>query len=259
MKVVGIIPARYESSRLPNKLLLKIAGKTLIERVYEQVSKAQKLDEVVVATDNEQIAQLVEQFGGNCLMTSAEHLCGTDRCAEAATILGNRFDFVVNIQGDEPFIEPQQIDDLVAQLTNDTEILTHKRAIHTLDQLCKNSLVKVVTNAHDYAIYFSRQPIPFIRDKPMSEWLSITTFWEHVGIYAFRKDILQKIATLEPTHNEQLEKIELLRWVENDLKIKILATNYQSISIDTPEDFELACSLIEAAGKPELARSSKFV
>ncbi len=241
MKILGVIPARYASSRFPGKPLADLLGKSMVERVYLQCKKAKHLSEIVVATDHQQIHEHVLGFGGRSCLTSNQHHSGTDRCCEAMTIHQSTFDFVVNIQGDEPFIDPQQIDLLCASLDEHTELATLIQRIITLDQLVSANEAKVVLNSHNEAMYFSRSPIPFVQKQPQSNWLDHGIFFRHVGLYAYRKDILQAITKLPVSNLERSESLEQLRWIENGYKIKTVETDAEEgMCIDTPEDLEKA-------------------
>jgi 3-deoxy-manno-octulosonate cytidylyltransferase (CMP-KDO synthetase) len=238
MKILGIIPARYASSRFPAKMLADIQGKPMIQHVYERASKAQCLDKLVVATDNELIAKVVQGFGGEAIITQENHPSGTDRCFEALQLTNGKFDYVVNIQGDEPFIIPEQIALLASKLDGTTEIAT--LIIKALDneKLFNIGEVKVVLDKDQNGIYFSRQVIPFLRNIPQSDWLKQHDFYRHVGMYAYRADILEKITQLLPSSLEKAESLEQLRWIENGFKIKTAITEHDSYCIDTPEDLE---------------------
>ncbi len=240
MRILGVIPARYASSRFPGKPLADICGKSMIQRVYKRVTATPVLDHVVVATDDERIVAHVNDFGGNCLLTRTDHRNGTSRCLEVVQILEQQhdyFDVVVNIQGDEPFIKPAQIEQL-AVLFNDenTQIGSLINRITDTNDLWNSNVVKVVRNLNGEAIYFSRQPIPFLRDIPADDWPKKATFYRHMGLYAYRTDILKKINQLTPTFLEQSEKLEQLCWLENGYNIKLGVTDYSGIGIDSPED-----------------------
>lgn len=242
MKVVGIIPARYASTRFPGKPLVMIQGKTMIQRVYEQASKAGVLNELIVATDDERIRAHVLDFGGRVMMTSTDHRTGTERCNEVVSALsasGDLFDVAINIQGDEPFINPGQIE-LVAScfLNEQVEIATLVKKITRPDDLNRTTVMKVVVSLDNRALYFSRQLIPFVRGVPESEWLSHHTFYKHIGIYAFRTGVLAAVARLSPTPLETAESLEQLRWLENGHTIHVAVTEHESHSIDTPEDLD---------------------
>lgn len=247
MKIIGIIPARYASSRFPGKPLVDMLGQTMIQRVYAQVKKSKSLQDVVVATDDERIHDHVLSFGGNSCMTLASHHSGTDRCHEALTLQKEKYDFAINIQGDEPFIDPHQIDLLCSSLTQQTELATLIQKISTLEQLLSPGEAKVVINHTQEAIYFSRAPIPFVQKAEQKDWLSKTTFYRHVGLYAYRADVLEKITKLSPSPLEKAESLEQLRWIENGFKIKTVETEMEeSICIDTPEDLEKALLILKS-------------
>jgi len=239
MKIIGIIPARFASTRFPGKPLVDISGKSMIQRVYEQSKKAKSLNDVIVATDDSRIEQHIKSFGGNVIMTSEHHQSGTDRCFEAIQKYDSTADIVINIQGDEPFIRPEQID-LVASCFNsaNVEIATLVKKISTNEELYNPNTPKVVLNRNKEAIYFSRQTIPFIRGENEMEWLNNHTFYKHIGIYAYRTGILGKLTTLKQSSLELAEALEQLRWVENGYKIKVEITDFESIAIDVPEDLK---------------------
>ena len=238
MKVLGIIPARYASTRFPGKPLVDIQGKTMIQRVYEQAMKAKSLSKVIVATDDERIFNHVKSFKGEVMMTSDVHQSGTDRCAEVINQLSSEaFDAVVNIQGDEPFINPIQIDSVVEVLKKEPfMIATLVNRIHTEGVIHNPNIVKAVFSSEGKAIYFSRSPIPYLRNTPTDEWLSKGEFYKHIGLYAYKSAVLKEIALLPPSRLEQLESLEQLRWLENGYSIGIAETDLETIGIDTPED-----------------------
>ena len=240
MKVVGIIPARYASTRFPGKPLALIKGKPMIQRVYEQALKS-ALDAVVVATDDVRIADAVMDFGGQYVMTDPNHRSGTDRCCEAMDLLETQYDAVVNIQGDEPFIDPRQID-LVLQLISrdDTELASLAKRIEDADELFSPNTVKVVMDKEGKALYFSRHPIPFMRNEERNTWLDKGTFYKHIGIYAYKADTLRQIAAMQPTPLEKAELLEQLRWLENGMCIRMGVTQTENVSIDEPTDIEKA-------------------
>ncbi len=211
----------------------------MIQRVYEQAKKATSLAEVIVATDDERIESHVKNFGGNVVMTSTSHQSGTDRCYEAATIFSGASDIIINIQGDEPFIYPEQID-LVASCFNEssTNIATLVKKINSEEELFNVNTPKVILNKNKEAIYFSRQTIPLIRGKETSDWLNAHTFYKHIGIYAYRTSVLKEITQLNTSSLENAEALEQLRWIENGYKIKVEITAYESIAVDTPEDLK---------------------
>ena len=238
MKVIAIIPARYASTRFPAKPLAMLGGKPIVQRVYEAVAEA--VERVVVATDDERIYDAVASFGGEVVMTSTEHQSGTDRCAEAFEKLGSKADIVINVQGDEPFIKPSQIKSLIECFDNDTiDIATLVKpfsAEDSIDTLENPNSPKVVLNEANEAIYFSRSVIPYLRGVERSEWLKRHTFYKHIGIYAFRADVLGAVARLQQTQLEKAEKLEQLRWLESGYKIGVGVTDIETIGIDTPED-----------------------
>jgi len=245
MKYLGIIPARYASTRFPGKMLAKIHGKTMIRHVYEQCLKSLTLSKVIIATDDERIKEECESFGAQVLMTVPEHPSGTDRCFEAYTKLKEEFDFIINIQGDEPFIKPEQIDMLISGLNDKTELSTLIKKIDNNSILFNVGNVKVTFNNKMEALYFSRHPIPYLRGIEEQTWLEKHSFFEHVGLYAYRADILKSITLLEPSSLETAESLEQLRWMENGYKIKLVETNWDSFCVETPEDLIIAESLIQ--------------
>ena len=250
MKVVGIIPARYASTRFPGKPLALIKGKPMIQRVYEQALKS-KLDAVVIATDDVRIADAVMDFGGQYVMTSPNHRSGTDRCCEALDLLKTKYDAVVNIQGDEPFIDPKQIDLLVDLIVrDDTPLASLAKRIDDADELFSPNAVKVVVNQEGNAMYFSRSPIPFMRNVDRDEWLAKGRFYKHIGIYAYKADVLHQVARMEPSALEQAESLEQLRWLENGLAIRMALSDAENISIDTPDDLHRAEQYAQT--KPEI-------
>ncbi|MBS1488320.1 MAG: 3-deoxy-manno-octulosonate cytidylyltransferase [Bacteroidetes bacterium] len=245
MKIIGIIPARFASSRFPGKPLVDMLGQTMIERVYYQVKKSKRLHKIVVATDDQRIFDHIVSFGGNAVITREDHPSGTDRCFEALQKQNEKFDFAINIQGDEPFIDPAQIDLLCASITMQTELATLIQKIATREQLHSAGEAKVVVNHQGDAIYFSRSPIPFVQKAEPKDWLNQTTFYRHVGLYAYRSDILEKITKLAPSLLEKAESLEQLRWIENGFKIKTVETEMEeSICIDTPEDLQRALVIL---------------
>lgn len=238
----GIIPARYASTRFPGKPLAMIGEKSMIRRVWEQASKS--LNKVYVATDDERILEAVKQFGGNAIMTSSSHSTGTERCAEAAAKLlekGEKIDVVVNIQGDEPFIRPGQIDLLVSSFSDSAvDIATLVRQTKKGEDIFNPNQPKVVLDAFGNAIYFSRAAIPYIRDISVDEWSDRFTFLKHLGIYAYRTSVLMKIVKLPQGVLEKAESLEQNRWLENGYRIRVSLTEWECIGIDTPGDLESA-------------------
>ena len=242
MKFIGVIPARYASSRFPGKPLAILGGKTMIQRVYEQVREV--LDDVYVATDDQRIFDQVKSFGGNVVMTSPDHKSGTDRIQEAVTIIGGDYDVVVNIQGDEPFIQRSQIetvchcfDDPQTQIATLGKPFTIEMGIEALEN--PNS-PKVVLDNQGYAMYFSRSIIPFIRGKEKNEWPGLYPFLKHIGLYAYRTEVLAEITRLPQSSLEIAESLEQLRWLQNGYKIKVGTTDVETIGIDTLADLERA-------------------
>jgi 3-deoxy-manno-octulosonate cytidylyltransferase (CMP-KDO synthetase) len=240
MKILGVIPARYDSSRFPGKPLVVINGKTMIRRVYEQAVKCDKLARVIVATDNEAIFNHVLSFQGNVMMTDVRHTSGTERCDEVAGNLrsaGEDYDCVINIQGDEPYIEPEQISQVAGCFNNpQTGLATLIKMIQSQEELASPNVVKVVVDTEGYALLFSRSVIPFFRGKDPQTWLSGATYYKHIGIYGYRTSILEKIVTLPVSELERTESLEQLRWLYNGYRIKTQLTEYESIAIDTPAD-----------------------
>ena len=245
MKSIGIIPARYGSFRLEGKPLIDLGGKTMIERVYERATHSH-LDEVLIATDDDRIYHKAKSFGANVVMTGL-HENGTARCVEALVKTTGHYDIMVNIQGDEPFIMPIQINDLLRAFKNpNTEIATLSKKIESLKEITNPNIVKVVFGQDKKALYFSRSPIPFLRDIPQEHWLNKGLFYRHIGLYAFRTDfLLGSYQQLKPSPLEQFEKLEQLRWLENDINIQIVLTQYQSIGIDTAEDVQKALEYLK--------------
>lgn len=239
MKIIGIIPARYASSRFPGKPLIDIRGKTMIQRVVEQAQKAKLLNDVVVATDDKKILDVVNGFGGKAIMTEETHQSGTDRCFEAIQHFDKTADVIINIQGDEPFIHPNQID-LVASCFEDSsvQIATLVKKISNTEELFNPNIPKVLLNNRSEAIYFSRQTLPYIRNKKEEEWLTEHTFYKHIGIYGYKYEILKQITALKPSTLEQAESLEQLRWIEGGYKIKTKITDFESVAVDVPDDLK---------------------
>ena len=219
----------------------------MINRVYEQVAKSEKVTEIVVATDHPEISDHVMKFGGNVCMTGQHHVSGTDRCFEAMTKQESSFDYVINIQGDEPFIQPQQIDLLASMLDGQTEIATLVRRISDPSALFNPNVVKVVLNHLNEALYFSRSTIPHLRNVAHDQWLDSHTFYKHIGMYAYRTDILGLITSLSVGKLEQAESLEQLRWLENGYRIRTSETETEALGIDTPADLEKAIEFIKAS------------
>ena len=237
MEILGIIPARFASTRFPGKPLVDINGMSMIQRVYTQAKKSKSLFKVIVATDDSRIYKHVLDFGGEVVMTSVNHQSGTDRCKEALKLSRVECDMLINIQGDEPFIDPEQIDKLASCFyIKGVQIATLVKKITNLEDLFNTNVAKVVLNKNNEALYFSRCPIPFSRNYEEKDWLNQTTYYKHIGIYGFSKFNLNGVTKLEPSNLEKAESLEQLRWIENGFKITAAITSFESISIDSPED-----------------------
>lgn len=245
MKIIGIIPARYASTRFPGKPLVQIGGRSMIQRVYEQVLKSKALQTVVVATDNQEIFDHVQNFGGQACMTADTHVSGTDRCFEVLAKQTQQYDYVINIQGDEPFIAPEQIELLASLLNGQTELATLVKKIYEQEVLLNPNIVKAVVSKTGEALYFSRSPIPYWRGKE-TDWVNQHTYFKHIGMYAYRADILEKITQLTVSALEKAESLEQLRWLENGFRIKVAETMLETLGIDTPEDLERANIALQA-------------
>lgn len=243
-----IIPARYASTRFPGKPLAMIADKYMIQRVYEQACKS--VETVYIATDDQRIYDAASGFGGNAVFTSPAHTSGTDRCAEAAKIImtetGKRIDVVINVQGDEPFIKPEQIDLLKSCFSDkDVTLATLIRKTAAGEDIFNPGRPKVILDVNSNAIYFSRAAIPFIRDHQSSQWTSLHTYYMHIGLYAYKSDVLEKITSLPQSPLEKAESLEQNRWIENGYKIRCAETAWESFGIDTPEDLDKAINNYE--------------
>lgn len=246
MKFIGIIPARYASTRFPGKPLAILGGKTVIERVYEQVTSV--LNDVWVATDDERIYDTVTAFGGQAVMTRSDHKSGTDRIEEAAEKIGAEADVMINVQGDEPFIQPSQIATVKALFDDpDVQIGTLGKPFESIEAVCNPNSPKIVCDVKGYALYFSRSVIPYIRGKKQTEWLSSFPFLKHIGLYAYRREVLAEITKLPQSPLEKAESLEQLRWLQNGYRIKVGLTNVETVGIDTPEDLARAERLIHTA------------
>lgn len=247
MKFIAIIPARYASTRFPGKPLADMVGKPMIQRVYEQVKRA--VHDVWVATDDSRIFETVKAFGGKAVMTSTDHRSGTDRIQEAYSKIGEDFDVVINVQGDEPFIQPEQIESLKECFdSKDVELATLVKPFKKedgFDVLFNPNSPKVVINKENEAIYFSRSIVPYIRDAHHTEWLDKHIFYKHIGMYAYRVDVLKEITQLPQSSLEKAESLEQLRWIENGYRIRVGYTDVETIGIDTPEDMERAIKLLK--------------
>ena len=239
MKFIAIIPARYASTRFPGKPLAILGGKPVIQRVYEQVSSV--LEEVYVATDDDRIFQAVEAFGGRAVMTSDRHRSGTDRIQEAATTIGTDADVVINVQGDEPFIHPSQIKALCRCFDNPTtQIATLGKPFETIEAVKNPNSPKIVVDNQGFALYFSRSVIPFVRGVDEAEWLNRYPFLKHLGLYAYRREVLREVTQLPMSSLEAAESLEQLRWLQNGYRIRVAETNIETVGIDTPDDLERA-------------------
>lgn len=242
MDYIAIIPARYGSSRFPGKPLAMLGGKPIIQRVYERVSES--FQHVFVATDDERISQCVENFGGHAIMTRSDHKSGTDRCREAYEKCGVKADVVVNVQGDEPFIAPAQLEEIKHCFDDaETQIATLVQPFAPTDgweALSNPNSPKVVVDSRNFALYFSRSVIPYLRGRDTKEWLTAHTFYKHIGLYAYRVEALQQITALPQSTLEKAESLEQLRWLEAGLRIKVGYTDVRTIGIDTPEDLQHA-------------------
>ena len=244
MNIIGIIPSRYASTRFPGKPLAMINGKSMVQRVYEQALKTHNLSKVVVATDDDRIFNHVKSFGGEAVMTATSHINGTSRCLEALEILESQqtvssIDAVINIQGDEPFVRPEDIDNITTLFSDGkADIVTLAIKISQPDEIIDPNTVKVVMDVNKFALYFSRQAVPYVRGVQTEQWQRCHDFFKHIGLYGCRTDILKKIALLPPSPLESSEKLEQLRWLENGFRIKVKTTDFESLSVDTPDDLK---------------------
>ena len=237
MKFIAIIPARYASTRFPGKPLVSIQGKPMVQHVYEKVTQSGLFEKVIVATDDNRIQKAVEEFGGEVALTDVNHQSGTDRCGEVINKLEEVFDVVVNIQGDEPFIKQEQLEDLVSLFRKTpAQIGTLKKELSNSEDVFNSNIVKVVDGLDKRALYFSRNPIPFVRDFEQKDWLSKQKFYKHIGLYGYRFDVLKELVQLQSSMLEMSESLEQLRWLENGYQIFIAETKFESIGIDTPDD-----------------------
>lgn len=237
--IIGILPARFASTRFPAKALTDIGGKPMIQRTWEQACKAQSLAEIWIATDHPEIERAALSFGAQVVMTSPKHPTGTDRCYQAFTLTKSQAQYLINIQGDEPFIQPEQIDLLAALLVSDNvEIATLIKKIEHYQELESPNTAKVAINEMGKALFFSRHPIPFLRNEPRANWLNHHTYFKHIGMYAYRTDILKKIVSLPQGSLEIAESLEQLRWLEAGFSISTAITPYESLGIDTPSDLD---------------------
>ena len=239
MKYIAVIPARFASTRFPGKPLAVLGGKTVIQRVYEQVSSV--LDEVYVATDDERIREAVASFGGRAVMTRTDHKSGTDRIQEAVEKIGTDADVVINVQGDEPFIQPSQVETLMHLFDEpETQIGTLGKRFESMEAVENPNSPKIVTDARGFALYFSRSVIPFVRGKESREWFGEYPYLKHLGIYAYRREVLAAVTRLPQSPLEKAESLEQLRWLENGYRIRVGLTDVETVGIDTPEDLQRA-------------------
>ncbi|MBQ8046355.1 MAG: 3-deoxy-manno-octulosonate cytidylyltransferase [Prevotella sp.] len=244
MKFIAIIPARYASTRFPGKPLAMLNGKTVIERVYQQVSKV--IENVYVATDDKRIFDAVEGFGGKAVMTRIDHKSGTDRIEEAVEKIGGTWDVVINVQGDEPFIQPSQIETLCRQFEQaETQIATLGKPFTEMAAIENPNSPKIVVDNRGFALYFSRSVIPYVRGEERENWLTAYPFLKHIGLYAYRTEVLKAITQLPQSSLEKAESLEQLRWLQNGYRIRVGLTNVETVGIDTPEDLKKAEEFLE--------------
>ncbi|MFK8044013.1 MAG: 3-deoxy-manno-octulosonate cytidylyltransferase [Crocinitomicaceae bacterium] len=238
MKVLAIIPARYASSRFPGKPLVDIQGKSMIQRVYEQVEKAKLVSKTIVATDDQRIFDEVTEFGGAVMMTGTHHQSGTSRCGEVVAEYTG-FDVIINVQGDEPLVQPSQIDAVLRLFSkSNVKIGTLVKSIQSTNELFNPNRIKVVLNHSNEALYFSRQPIPHQANQEEENWLNTAKFWKHIGIYAWTSEILTELHSLAPTDIEKQESLEQLRWLYHGYTIQTVQTDIETPNVDTPEDLQ---------------------
>ena len=239
LSFAAVIPARYASTRFPGKPLAMLGGKTVIERVYQLVRKV--VDEVYFATDDERIAQAVNDFGGRAVMTSPNHQSGTDRIEEVVEKVPVEADVIINVQGDEPFIQPSQIETLCRLFVDpQTQIATLGKPFDTMDAVVNPNSPKIICDLQGYAMYFSRSVIPYIRGKEQAEWLQSFPYLKHLGLYAYRREVLRKVTMLPQSPLEKAESLEQLRWLQNGYRIKVGTTDVETVGIDTPDDLKRA-------------------
>lgn len=245
MKFIGIIPARYASTRFPGKSLALLGGKPVIQHVYEKV--ATMLEAAYVATDDERIYDVVKAFGGQVVMTRTDHKSGTDRIEEAIEKIGGEWDVVVNVQGDEPFVAKSQLDTICHCFDDPTtQIATLGKPFESMEAVQNPNSPKIVVDNMGFAMYFSRSVIPYVRGKEKSSWLTHYPFLKHLGIYAYRKDVLRQVTQLPQSSLEIAESLEQLRWLQNGFKIKVGTTDVETVGIDTPQDLERAEEFLKA-------------
>ena len=244
MKFIAIIPARYASTRFPGKPLAMLGGKPVIQRVYEQAKAV--LGKAYVATDDDRIRETVEQFGGQVIMTRADHKSGTDRIEEAAEKIETTADVIINVQGDEPFIQRSQIETLCQQFDDpQTQIATLGKRFESMEAVENPNSPKIVCDTKGFALYFSRSVIPFIRGVERQEWFGKFPFLKHLGIYAYRREVLQEITKLPQSPLEIAESLEQLRWLQNGYRIRVGETDVETVGIDTPEDLKRAETFLQ--------------
>lgn len=245
MKFIGIIPARYASTRFPGKPLAQLGGKPVIQHVYEKVAAV--LEAAYVATDDERIYDVVKSFGGQVVMTRTDHKSGTDRIEEAIEKIGGEWDVVVNVQGDEPFVAKSQLDTICHCFDDPTtQIATLGKPFESMEAVQNPNSPKIVVDNMGFAMYFSRSVIPYVRGKEKSSWLTHYPFLKHLGIYAYRKDVLRQVTQLPQSSLEIAESLEQLRWLQNGFKIKVGTTDVETVGIDTPQDLERAEEFLKA-------------
>lgn len=238
-KAIAIIPARYASQRLPGKPLLEIEGKSLIQHVYDNAMKCKTLSRVIIATDDERILSKCQEFGAEAIMTPAELASGTDRLAFVVEKLNLDDDIILNIQGDEPLLEAETIDNLINTFSKSgADVGTLIKKIEDKEELFNPNAVKVVCDKNNFALYFSRSTIPYIRDQKEENWLKLNSFWKHIGVYAYRKSALKRFSELEQSHLESLEKLEQLRLLEDGARYLCIETDMKMLGVDTVEDLE---------------------
>ena len=248
MKFIAIIPARYASTRFPGKPLALLGGRPVIQHVYEKA--AQALDEAYVATDDERIARVVESFGGHAIMTRADHKSGTDRIEEAAEKIGTDADVVINIQGDEPFVDASQLKTLQSLFDcEETPIGTLGKRIYSSEPTENPNSPKIVCDKQGFALYFSRSVIPFVRGQEPKSWLNHYPYLKHLGLYAYRREVLREVTQLPQSPLELAESLEQLRWLENGYRIRVGLTDVETVGIDTPADLERAEQFLINQGK----------
>ncbi len=244
MRILGIIPARYGSSRFPGKPLIDLKGKTMIQRVVEGAAKSSLLTDLIVATDDERIAEAVKGFGGKVMMTNSNHPTGTDRCAEIVRSLSGQYDVVINIQGDEPLVDARQLDQLLQAFADPkVQIATLASRKIEMEDILNPNRIKVVVDKNQSALYFSRSPIPNFANAK-GEPLEIYPFLRHIGLYAYRSEVLLQLSDLEETQLEKIESLEQLRWLYNGYSIKVIETEIETPNIDTPEDVEKVMKML---------------